>query len=91
MVGRFPGTALEGTAVAAGLIAFGYLLADFVCGRRDVDRLFRWAMALPALVGWILVLMVAHMLSGGRVLSHVWVVRIATGLAAAGLIGAKLA
>src|SRR5712692_1260324 len=66
---------LEAVVVAAFFLSFGYLLADAALGRRDVDAVVRWGLALPALAGYALVLTLLHMATGGRVLSDPWLIR----------------
>ena len=61
--------------VAAGLMIFGYLLADAVPAVRRLDALTKWALSLPAVVAYAFVLMLAHMASGGRVFSNPWLIR----------------
>lgn len=75
--------------VAGLLIAFGYLLVDALTGARlhPVNKL---ALAFPALAGWALVLMGAHMISGGRVFSQPLAVRLSTLLAFVAVGGFKL-
>jgi hypothetical protein len=72
--------------VAAGLMAFGYLIADAVAGKRDLDGLIRWALAFPAVVAYAFLLMVLHMASRGRVFSNPWLVRGLTISIAIGLV-----
>ena len=55
--------------VAAFLLGIGYLFADTLLGRRPVDRVFRWALAVPALGLFVVALMLGHMATGGRILS----------------------
>lgn len=86
----FPAVAGQAVVVAAALLALGYLIADSALRRSDVDTLTRWALAFPALVGWALALMVAHMLTGGAVLSNALLVRGLTGGLAAVLVADKV-
>ncbi len=79
--------ALRALVCAAAILGFGYLVASFLAYRFEVDRLARWALAFPAAVAWALVLMLAHILSGGLVFSHPLIVRLLSALAA-GLLGA---
>lgn len=81
---------MQSLLVALGLWGFGYLLADWLIGRRDFDHIFRWAMALPALVAFTLCLMLAHIASGGAVLSNPALVRGPALVIAAALVARKL-
>ncbi len=86
MTGWFPQVSLEAVVVTAIVLAFGYLIAD-VLGKR-----LRWnvattlALAVPSVAAYALLLMVAHMATGGLVFSRPWVVRLITGAVALGLI-----
>ena len=64
--------------VAAGGLALGYLIIDVLLKGSTLDSIERWASAFAGLMIWVLVLMVAHMATGGEVLSHPWVIRLAT-------------
>jgi hypothetical protein len=63
---------VEAIVVAAAMLGFGYLLADAVFRSRGLDRVALWALAFPAFAGYATALMLAHMGSGGRVLSNAW-------------------
>ena len=65
---------LTAVVVAALLAGFGFLLAS-AATRSRLGLVPTAALAVPALVAWVLVLMLAHMVSGGRVLSEPWLVR----------------
>ena len=67
-----------GIILAAGALGLGYLLVDLFQGRSSLDPIDRWAMSFAGLMGWVLLLMVLHMASGGEVFSDPWVVRLAT-------------
>lgn len=75
--------------VAGLLIAFGYLIVDALTGER-LHLVNKLALAFPALAGWALVLMGAHMISGGRVFSQPLAVRLSTLLAFVIVAGLKL-
>lgn len=77
---------VESLVVAAGLLGFGYLLADAILGRKEVDRAIRWALALPALAGFAFLLMLLHVVTRGHVLENAWLVRGITVAAAGSLI-----
>ena len=76
--------------VAAFLLGIGYLFADTLLGRRPVDRVFRWALAVPALGLFVVALMLGHMATGGRILSAPWITRGVT-VAAAVLAAVRMA
>jgi hypothetical protein len=61
--------------VAAGLLGLGYLIADAALRRSDADAVTRWALAFPAVAGYALVLMLAHVATRGGVLSSPALVR----------------
>jgi hypothetical protein len=72
----------QGLLVAAGALTFGYLISNLFFGSRPVSRVLPWALALPSLVGYSLVLMVGHMVTGGWVFSHALFVRALTAVVA---------
>lgn len=76
---------MQATGVAVLLFALGYLVADLVTARLKLGRVTRLGLAVPGLALYVLVLMLAHMFSGGRVLSNPPLTRGLTGLALAGL------
>jgi hypothetical protein len=78
-------------AVVAGglLLLFGHLLVDALTLGR-LHFVSKLALAFPAVVGWALVLMIAHMLSGGRVFSEPVAVRLVTLFAFAMLAGLRI-
>ncbi|MCA1727405.1 MAG: hypothetical protein LC722_07090 [Actinobacteria bacterium] len=86
MTPSYPGVAGQAVAVAAALLALGFLIADAILRRGRADAIHRWALAFPALCGWALVLTVAHILTRGAVLSNAAVVRGVTGALLAGLL-----
>jgi hypothetical protein len=79
---------LQAMGVAALLLALGYLVADLVTARLRLGRVTRLGLAFPGLALYALALMLAHMVSGGRVLANPQLVRGVTGLALAGLASA---
>ncbi|MDP8956257.1 MAG: hypothetical protein M3N24_04770 [Actinomycetota bacterium] len=89
MTGWFRQITAEAVIETLFLLAFGYLIADVLVRRRDWDSTWTWALAVPALAGYAFILMLAHILSGGLVLSHAWVVRAITGLVIAVLVARK--
>jgi hypothetical protein len=69
--------------VATVALCFGRAVVDAVVGRRDVDPLTRWALAMPGLVLFAFVLMLLHLITGGLVFSNAWLTRgvtVATGV-----------
>jgi hypothetical protein len=69
---------LHSVAVALLFFLLGYLIVDFVLGRRDVDPVVRVGLALPAVLAAALVFMLAHIASGGRLFANAGVVRMIT-------------
>jgi hypothetical protein len=76
--------------LAALLVGLGYLLADAIIGRRSADPILRLGLAVPALTGYVLVLMVLHMWTGGRVLRAGWPTVVLTLGVAAALVFLKI-
>ena len=76
--------------VAAGMFAFGWLAADLATRRSGIPQALVPALALPAVVAWGLLVMLLHIVSGGRVLSHPWLSRLLTGVAAAALLARRV-
>ena len=76
--------------VSAGLLfTFGHLLVDAsTLGR--LHFVSKIALAVPALTGWALVMMIAHIVSGGRVFSEPVAVRLATFFAFVALVGLRV-
>ncbi len=83
-------SALYGLLVAAGALTFGYLIASRLLGKRGDSAVLAWALALPCLVGYTLILMIAHMATGGWLFSHGWFIRILTALIALTLLVARI-
>jgi hypothetical protein len=76
---------IQAVVVAGLLLFFGYLLVDaFV--RARLHPIGKLALAFPALIGFTFVLMLAHVISGGRVLSHPSLVRLVMSVAAVALL-----
>jgi hypothetical protein len=78
---------LQGVLVSAGLLTFGYLLVDLLAPR-TADLWLRFGLAFPALVTFVLVVMVAHMTSGGEVFERPVLVRTVT-IVSAGILAAR--
>ena len=72
-------------AVALLLLVTGYLIVNAVLGRRDIDPVIRAGLALPAILAAALLLMLAHIVSGGRLFAHPTSVRIVTVMGIVGL------
>jgi hypothetical protein len=85
-----PLAGVQSVVVAAAAMGFGYLLADAVIGRRDLDVMARWALAFPALAGYSVVLVLLHIATGGRILSTPPVIWVITIVVAAGLVALKV-
>jgi hypothetical protein len=83
-------SAFHGLLVAAGALAFGYLIASTLLGRSRDSGVLAWALALPCLVGYALILMLGHMATGGWLFSHGWFIRMLTALIAAVLLVARI-
>jgi hypothetical protein len=72
---------LLAVAVTCGSLAFGYLLASTILESLVDDRWLLWALALPGLIVFSVVLTVVHALSGGELYSRpiaVWILTAAT-------------
>jgi hypothetical protein len=80
---------LQAVLVSAGLLAFGYLLAD-AFAPRGADLWLRCGLAFPALVCFVLVVMVAHLTSGGAVFERPGLVRTVAIVSAGVLVARKL-
>ena len=68
---------IQALVVGGALLYLGYLLAGAALGLRG-DWVLRAGLALPALCGYVLVLSILHIVSGGAILSNPWVVRLLT-------------
>lgn len=64
--------------IASAALALGYLVVDAFLNGFTLDPIERWGLAFAGLMIWVLVLMVVHLATGGEVLSHPWLVRLAT-------------
>jgi len=78
---------VESAVVAALFMGFGHLIVEAVAPRLSV--LHRWALAFPALAAYTVLVVVIHVLAGGRVLGNAWVARGLTLAVAAGLVGLR--
>jgi len=76
---------LQAMGVAALLLGLGYLVADCFTGRLKLSRTTRLGLAFPGLTVYVLLLMIAHMATGGRVLSNPALTRAVTAIVAVGL------
>jgi hypothetical protein len=78
--------AAAGLVVALAFLALGYLLVDAAVGSRRLPQLTRVGLAFPAVLAVVLVLLLVHVATGGRVLSDPWIPRVVVvALAAAAL------
>jgi hypothetical protein len=59
-------------------LCFGRLVVDVLAGRREIDNLTRWALAFPGLVLFSFLLMLLHLVSGGRIFSDALLTRVLT-------------
>ena len=82
--------AAQAVVVAGGFLGFGYLIADALAGRRNIDSYSRWGLAVPALALFAVVLEVAHLVAGGAVFSDGPLVRTIVVVMTAGLLVRKL-
>lgn len=71
------------------LFAVGFLLTGLFARRLRLDTVTRLALAVPALVGFVALVMVIHIVTGGGVLSHPWVTWTATAAGLGSAIGAS--
>lgn len=67
--------AVQALVVASVSLCFGRLVIDAIIGRREIDRLTRWALAFPGLVLFSFVLMLLHLVTGGLIFSNAWLTR----------------
>ena len=81
--------AVQAVAVAGGFLGFGYLIADALAGRRNIDTYTRWGLAVPALALFAVVLEVVHIFTGGAIFTNGLLVRTITVAVAAGLLARK--
>ena len=65
---------LESAVVAIVFLTFGYLLVDALVGKK-IKAVDAWGLALAAFFAYVLGLMLAHVVTGGRVFSSPWLVR----------------
>ena len=76
--------------MAGGFLGFGYLIADTLTGRRNIDTYTRWGLAFPALALFAVVLEILHIATGGAIFSNGPLVRAVTVAIAAGLLARKV-
>ena len=77
---------LEAVVVAAALLGLGYLIVDAIAGRRELDEVERWGLALGGLCLLCLLAMVIHMATSGWLFTKPFVVVGATVAGAAGML-----
>jgi hypothetical protein len=80
----------QSVAVAAFFLVLGWLVADALWGRREGDRSLSWGLAVAGTALFALLLMVLHMVSGGRVFASAWLTRGLTLAAFAALAGRRI-
>lgn len=76
---------LESTVVALLFLWLGRAAAGWAGDRLRLDAADRWGLAFPAFAAGTVVLMLAHMATGGRVLSNPWLTRALVAAAACAL------
>lgn len=67
---------VQALLVAAALLGLGYLVADLIVGRRDLDEVDRWGLSLAGLSLLALILMGVHMATSGWLYSHPGLLRV---------------
>jgi hypothetical protein len=82
--------ALSGLAVAAGFLAVGYLVVEAIAGNRPYPQVIRVGLALPTALTIVLLLLLAHVATGGHVLSEPWATRGAIGAIAVTALALRL-
>ena len=66
---------VESFLLAAALLTLGYLLIDIAFKRYDLDNITKWGLALSGFFAYSLILMLAHLVSRGLILSNAWLIR----------------
>lgn len=66
---------LEALIVGVLLLWLGYLIADLIATKTDLDETTRWGLALFGLCAFAFVMMLVHLISQGWLYSHAGVVR----------------
>jgi hypothetical protein len=82
---------IQSLVLAAGSLGLGYLVADAFTARLRLPDEMRWALALPGLMAFALVMMGVHIATGGRLFSSPALVRTVTLVTAIGLLALRLA
>lgn len=82
---------LQAVVIAALLLGLGYLIVDLLAGRKELDEVDRWGLALVGLCTVALVLMLVHIATSGWLFSHPTVVRIVLTVAGVGLLARRIA
>ncbi|HWC14208.1 MAG TPA: hypothetical protein VG929_06405 [Actinomycetota bacterium] len=77
---------LQSLVVAALLFVLGFLITGLFAKRLGLAPVVRLALAVPALMASVCVVMIVHMATGGGVLAHPVVVRSGTGVALAAFV-----
>jgi hypothetical protein len=69
---------LQSIPVAALFLTLGWLIAGLFPDGKSRDAITDWGLAFGGICVFGLVMMLAHMASGGRILSEPWIVRVLT-------------
>lgn len=80
---------ISGLIVALVFLSIGFLVADALIGRKAFDNVIRIGLALPGVMILTLALMLAHIASGGEILSNPWLTRAAVAVVLGLLAGRK--
>ncbi|MGH2750640.1 MAG: hypothetical protein ACRDK3_07180 [Actinomycetota bacterium] len=76
--------------VAAAFLIFGYLLIDALLGRLHLGFAITCGLSIAGCGGFVTAMMVAHIVTGGAVLSNPVLTRVITGVVAVVLVGVKV-
>lgn len=81
---------LEAVVIAGALLVLGYLIADAIVGKRGLDEVERWGLALGGLCAFCLGLMVIHIATSGWLFAQDRIVLGVTALTGVGLLVRRL-
>jgi hypothetical protein len=81
---------VQSLIVAASFLAFGYLVIDALLGRLGLGFATICGLSIVGCAGFVTAIMVAHIVTGGAVLSNPALTRVTTGAVAVVLVGIKL-
>lgn len=82
---------LEAVVIAGVLLVLGYLIVDAVAGKRDLDEVERWGLALGGLCAFSLAMMVVHIGTSGWLFTQEWLVIGVTAVTTLGLLIPRVA